>query len=239
MRTTILQDLENITSKYPDKIAFSDIKEEFSFCRLLDCAKRIGSCISESIGLHEPVVVYMEKRAYNVAAFFGAAYAGCFYVPIDSQMPSERINLILDTLHPSIIIYDDVTEKNLAELPTGITTVHYKDAVTGGINQKALDYIRSYSKSTDLLYVLFTSGSTGVPKGVTLSHAAVIDFMDWVCEKYNLDETTTLCNQAPFYFDASVPDLYIPLKTGATVYIPPKSYYTFPKKILQFIIEKT
>ena len=238
MRTTILQDLENITSKYPDKIAFSDIKEEFSFCRLLDCAKRIGSCISESIGLHEPVVVYMEKRAYNVAAFFGAAYAGCFYVPIDSQMPSERINLILDTLHPSIIIYDDVTEKNLAELPAGITTVHYKDAVTGGINQKALDYIRSYSKSTDLLYVLFTSGSTGVPKGVTLSHAAVIDFMDWVCEKYNLDETTTLCNQAPFYFDASVPDLYIPLKTGAAVYIPPKSYYTFPKKILQFIIEK-
>ena len=100
------------------------------------------------------------------------------------------------------------------------------------------DHIRLNAKSTDLLYVLFTSGSTGVPKGVTLSHAAVIDFMDWVCEKYYLDDNTTLCNQAPFYFDASVPDLYIPLKTGATVYIPPKTYYTFPKKILQFIIEK-
>lgn len=50
-----------------------------------------------------------------------------------------------------------------------------------------------------------------------------------------LDESTILCNQAPFYFDASVPDLYIPLKVGATVYIPPKSYYTFPKKILQYI----
>ena len=117
MRTTILQDLENITSKYPDKIAFSDIKEEFSFCRLLDCAKRIGSCISESIGLHQPVVVYMEKRAYNVAAFFGAAYAGCFYVPIDSQMPSERINLILDTLHPSIIM---LRKRILQSFPLGL-----------------------------------------------------------------------------------------------------------------------
>lgn len=238
MRSTVLQDLEQITTKYPNKIAFADIKEEFSFSRLLDSAKRIGSFISVQVSPHNPVVVYMEKRAYNIAAFFGAAYAGCFYVPIDSQMPSERINLIMETLHPSIIVYDDVTEKNLDDLDENIPKVHYKEAFSSEINQKKLDGIRLYSKSTDLLYVLFTSGSTGVPKGVTLSHAAVIDFMDWVCEKYDLDEQTTLCNQAPFYFDASVPDLYIPLKTGATVYIPPKMYYTFPKKILQFIIMK-
>lgn len=238
MRSTILHDLERIAIKYPNKIAFADIKEEFSFARLLDSAKRIGSYISERVSPRSPVVVYMEKRAYNIAAFFGAVYAGCFYVPIDSQMPSERINLIMETLHPGIIVYDDVTEKSLGVLGKKITRVHYKDASSAEINQDKLETIRLHSKSTDLLYVLFTSGSTGVPKGVTLSHASVIDFMDWVCEKYELDEHTTLCNQAPFYFDASVPDLYIPLKTGATVYIPPKMYYTFPKKVLQFIIEK-
>lgn len=238
MRSTVLQDLEQISTQYPDKIAFADIKEEFSFSKLLDSAKRIGSYISERVSSHNPVVVFMEKRAYNIAAFFGAAYAGCFYVPIDSQMPSERINLIMDTLHPSIIVYDDVTEKKLNNLEENIPKVHYKEAASSAINQEKLNEIRLCAKNTDLLYVLFTSGSTGIPKGVTLSHAAVIDFMDWVCEKYDLDEHTTLCNQAPFYFDASVPDLYIPLKTGATVYIPPKMYYTFPKKILQFIIDK-
>ncbi len=238
MRSTIIQDLETITLLYPDKVAFADMKEEFTFSHLLDMSKRIGSYISERIHPHNPVVVYMEKRAYNIAAFFGAAYAGCFYVPIDSQMPSERINLIMETLRPSIIVYDDITEKRLDALDENIPKVHYKVACSSEINQAHLDIIRMNSKSTDLLYVLFTSGSTGVPKGVTLSHAAVIDFMDWVCEKYCLDEHTTLCNQAPFYFDASVPDLYIPLKTGATVYIPPKMYYTFPKKILQFIIDK-
>ena len=62
--------------------------------------------------------------------------------------------------------------------------------------------------------------------------------MEWICDKYSLNKETTMCNQAPFYFDASVPDIYIPLKVGATVYIPPKSYYTFPKKILQFVNEK-
>lgn len=238
MRTTILHDLEEIAIKYPDKIAFADIQEELSFTRLLDMAKRIGSCISERVSPHNPVVVYMEKRAYSIPAFLGAAYAGCFYVPIDSQMPSERVNLIMETLHPGIIVYDDVTEKSLGVFDEKIAKVHYKDASSVEINQDKLNTIRFRSKSTDLLYVLFTSGSTGAPKGVTLSHAAVIDFMDWVCEKYKLDENTTLCNQAPFYFDASVPDLYIPIKTGATVFIPPKMYYTFPKKILQFIIEK-
>ena len=238
MLSTILLELEKTAYKYPSKIVYSDIKESFSFLRLVDNAKRVGTYIAKKISRNMPVVVYMEKRAYNMVAFFGGVYAGCYYVPIDSQMPAERVKLILETLHPGIIIYDDATEKNVREIDTSIIKAHYNIAVTSEINQELLNSIRGSSKSTDLLYVLFTSGSTGVPKGVTISHAAVIDFVDWVCEKYNLNENTILCNQAPFYFDASVPDIYIPLKTGATVYIPPKSYYTFPKKILQFIVDQ-
>ncbi len=235
MYSSVLQYLEETASKFPEKVAFADTKESFSFSELLNNAKKVGSYISEKVKPHNPIVVYMEKKAYNINAFLGVAYAGCFYVPIDSQMPTERINLILGTLNPSMIIYDDVMAKSIDQLGEQYTKVNYKDALEAEINNEGLDTIRENSKSTDLLYVLFTSGSTGVPKGVTISHLAVIDFMEWVCDAYHLDETTTLCNQAPFYFDASVPDLYIPLKVGATVYIPPKSYYTFPKKILQFI----
>lgn len=238
MYSSILQYLEITVGYFSDKVAFEDMEESYKFSDLEDISKRIGTFVSNSVRPKTPVVIYMEKRAYNIPAFLGVVYAGCFYVPIDSQMPSERICLILDTLKPSIIIYDDVTEEFLDQIDASIDKVHFKEAIKTEIDQKRLDNIRRKAKSTDLLYVLFTSGSTGVPKGVTISHAAVIDFMDWVCEKYSLNETTTLCNQAPFYFDASVPDLYIPLKTGATVYIPPKTYYTFPKKILQFIIEK-
>ena len=86
--------------------------------------------------------------------------------------------------------------------------------------------------------MLFTSGSTGRPKGVTISHLAVIDFTDWICEKYKLTEDSSLCSQAPFYFDASVPDIFIPLKTGATLFIPEKKFFTFPKLILQYLKDK-
>lgn len=238
MYSTVLQCMEETVKRFPNKIAFADNKEEFTFTQLESLSKRIGSHIAKEVKPKNPVVVYMDKRAYNIVAFMGVVYAGCFYVPIDSQMPIDRINLILNTLQPSLLIYDDVTSSKLDYLDENIKKIHYNDAIKAELDSDVLEYIRLYSKSTDLLYVLFTSGSTGIPKGVTISHAAVIDFMDWICESYHLDENVTLCNQAPFYFDASVPDLYIPFKVGATVYIPPKSYYTFPKKILQYIVEK-
>lgn len=238
MYSTVLQYLEDTAAKFPNKIAFDDTKESISFASLMENAKRIGSFISKQVKPHNPIVIFMDKRAYNINYFMGAVYAGCFYVPIDSQMPAERINLILGTLNPSMIIYDDVTAKRIDQLGDQYNKVYYKDSLAVEIDENSLDTIRKYSKSTDLLYVLFTSGSTGVPKGVTLSHLAIIDCIDWMCDAYSLDETTTMCNQAPFYFDVSMPDIYISLKAGATVYIPPKSYYTFPKKILQFIEDK-
>lgn len=235
MYSTILQSLEETKKKYPDKVAFADLSERFTFSQLVENAKKIGSYITKRQDRNNPVVVYMDKKAYNLLAFLGTVYAGCFYVPIDNNMPFERIELILDTLNPKLIIYDDETADKILNIKRNILTVHYREALKHEIDETSLDNIRRKSKSTDLLYVLFTSGSTGIPKGVTISHGAVIDFVEWICTAYNLDETVSLCNQSPFYFDASVPDIYISLKVGATVYIPPASYYTFPKKILQFI----
>lgn len=238
MYSTILQKLEEVAELVPDKVAFEDTRQSFTYSEIVVLSRRIGSFISIDIKPHNAIAIYMDKRAYNIPAFLGAVYAGCFYVSIDSQMPAERVNLILQTLNPSMIIYDDVTEEKLYEVDLKIKKVSYREAANAVIDEVRLSRIRADSKSTDLLYVLFTSGSTGVPKGVTISHGAVIDFMEWVCEKYNLSKDTILCNQAPFYFDASVPDLFIPLNTGATLYIPPKAFYTFPKKILQYINEK-
>lgn len=237
MYISVVDYLEETTKKNPDKIAFQDINEAFSFQELTIAAKKIGTTISNIIEPRNAVVVYMEKSAYNVASFMGAAYAGCFYTPIDGQMPVDRINLIMNCLKPGVILYDDSTKDKLHLLNTDIPLISFVEAVHTEINSTRLEEIHMSARTTDLLYVLFTSGSTGVPKGVTISHLAVIDFMEWICASYDLSEKTSLCNQAPFYFDASVPDLYIPLKTGATVYIPPKTYHTFPKKVLQYVEE--
>lgn len=239
MRTSILDYLEETTNKYPDKKAFCDLKISYTFSEITRLAKLIGTVIAKKTLRCRPVVIYMEKGAHNIPAFWGTVYAGCFYVPIDKDMPYDRICLIMDALRPAFIICDDYTADRAKKICPDIGIMNFRNIKEAEIDEKLLTSIRQDMKTTDLLYVLFTSGSTGTPKGVTISHAAVIDFMEWISSKYDINDSTILCNQAPFYFDASVPDLYIPLKTGATVYIPPKSYYTFPKKVLQYMVEKS
>lgn len=237
MRNSVIYYLEKTARKLPDKIAYKDKDEEISFGELTSLGKRIGSRIADVVGRNSPVIIYMEKNIRNIECFFGAAYAGCFYIPIDESMPVERVKLILKTVEPELIIYDKTTAKKMETLEYHNCALSYEEAINGEIREDIIDNRVSLAKTTDLLYVLFTSGSTGIPKGVTISHAAVIDFMEWITEKYRMDENTSLCNQAPFYFDASVPDLFIPIACGATTYVPPKSYYTFSRKVIEYVIE--
>lgn len=237
MITSILDMFEQTVAQFPDKVAFEDLNHSISFADLHQKARKIGTIIARTIKPRMPVIIYMEKSATNIAAFLGAAYAGDFYVPIDKDMPYERVKMIMECLHPGLIICEEKTRETASRFAHNVPLIEYEDALMLDVDDEQLAKIRRNCKTTDLLYVLFTSGSTGIPKGVTISHLAVIDFIEWVCDRYKIDETTIMCNQAPFYFDASVPDIFIPIKTGATVYIPPKSYYTFPKKVLQFVKE--
>lgn len=105
-----------------------------------------------------------------------------------------------------------------------------REAVLEAARRKCID--------TDLLYVLFTSGSTGVPKGVTINHRSVIDYIDWVTETFEITEKDSFGNQAPFYFDNSILDIYSTLKTGATTYIVPKNLFAQPVLLLEYLQEK-
>lgn len=238
MTTSVLDYLEATANAFPNKTSFEDGNNSYTFRDLVIKAKSISSVLIDKTAPKKPVVVYMEKGAHNVSAFLAVVYAGCFYVPIDKDMPADRVKLIIDVLSPACVLCESKTRGAAENIMKEIELVNIEDCEGINIKNDRLDVIRRKMKTTDLLYVLFTSGSTGIPKGVTISHAAVIDFMEWICDKYMFNEKTSLCNQAPFYFDASVPDLYIPLKTGATVYIPPKSFYTFPKKVLQYLEDK-
>ena len=91
---------------------------------------------------------------------------------------------------------------------------------------------------TDLLYVLFTSGSTGIPKGVSITHRGVIDCMDWFVETFGICHFDSLGSQAPFYFDASVPDIFLNLKAGSTLYLIPKELFAQPVRLLDFLRRK-
>lgn len=95
MKKNVLEYLENAARKEPEKLSFADTKVGYTYKQLLDVSRRIGSEVARGIEDQKAVLVYMDKGAKNIAAFFGAVYGGGFYVPIDHLMPVERINLII------------------------------------------------------------------------------------------------------------------------------------------------
>ena len=234
----VLEYLEATAKRLPDKIAFADIEEEISFSELTERARRIGTGLALSGVSRMPVPVYLGKSAKAAVVFLGAVYAGCFYSMLDQKQPQSRLTSILETLDAKILVTDRKSAEEAAQFP-GQKILFYEDLLETPPDSELLEGIRERQIDTDPLYVNFTSGSTGVPKGVAVCHRSVIDFIDCFTDIFGITEKDVIGNQAPFDFDVSVKDLYSTLKTGATMQVIPQKYFSIPTELLDFIADRS
>lgn len=238
MKTNALEYLEESARRFGDKVAFADAADSCTFGELRDRAERIGTALAAWVPVRKPVPVFMEKSVETIGVFMGTLYAGAFYALVDTKHPAARIRQILDVLQSNVIVTSEKYLKDLQKLDFTGKILMAEELVRSKKDEELLARIRAQALDTDPLYGNFTSGSTGVPKCVVVGHRSLLDFIDCFTELFGITDQDVLGNQAPWDFDVSVKDIYSGLKTGATVQIIPRQYFSFPMKLLDFLEER-
>lgn len=238
MKRLVTDYLDESAVKFAEKIAFSDENREITFNQLQTEAQSIATYLCQKNVFKKPVIIYLDKSVEVICCFMGAAYSGNFYTPIDTSMPSSRIEKILETVSPALIITDKKHFESCQIFASSTEIKLYEDLIKLIPEQTLVQNALNRTIDTDVLYVLFTSGSTGTPKGVIINQKAVIDYAEWVTETFDISSDTVFGEQAPFYFDNSILDIYQTIKNGATCHIIPQKFFMLPKNLFAFLTEK-
>lgn len=233
METSILNRLNNTAEKYADKVMFKDEHGQITFGEFNALTKVIGTALAKLVPCGAPVAVMSGRHIMTPACFLGAVRAGCFYAPMDGDMPQARLNQICGVIQADIMLVDKAHLETARSLDFDGQIIVMEDVLDTQPDEELLSERESTLVCTSPLYVIFTSGSTGVPKGVITSHQSLMCYIDSVAKVLRIDDTDTLGNQSPLDYIAAIRDIYLPISFGASTYIIPKNEFAVPTTLFE------
>lgn len=239
MKKTILDYFEATVQKYPQQVAVADPEAMLTYAQLQKLAIDMAGRIAKKNIEKKPIAIFMKRSCYLPAAMLSVLYSGNFYVVLDAESPLSRLENILHTLCPGAVIYEPELSKIAETFSTEIEMIEWKNETGEEENvENTLGEIRKRMTSDDPAYALFTSGSTGDPKGALITHLNVITYIDWFVNCFEIDSDTVFGSQTPLHFSMSVSDFYSTIFTGASYHIIPKEYFSFPAKLMGYMNER-
>lgn len=222
-----------VATQYPNDIAVKDgTGSELSYSTM---QQRINS-ISQSLtaaGVKQGsrVAVFQEPTVDWVCSLLGIWHAGATYIPMDLRSSLSRLAVIAGVAKPIVILYHDATEESVPELNSKAKAINVSQLAPSNKT------ITSKAKLESEAVVLYTSGSTGVPKGIILRHSAFKNTIYGLTQQYNIGREKVL-QQSAYTFDFSLDQILCGLVNGGTVYVVPKESRGDPVEISQIILNE-
>lgn len=227
-KETLQSLFEQQVLKTPDAIA---IESETAFIRYRDLDNKANS-IAHFLEIYDDdfIGLHCDRSIEMIAGMLGILKAGKAYIPIDPNYPEGRINAILENSKLQLVLSQ--SEVRDLKVNKKITIKKISD-----ITYNTTDFTSKTGQNKNA-YVLYTSGSTGIPKGVYVGHNQVVNHMKWMAKEYPLDNRDNVLQRTPYGFDASVWEIFAPLLQGARLTLLPMSHQQNVHQILDYIKEK-
>ncbi len=223
--------LDATALEHPDRVALTDGARRITWADMAAASRRLArALVDRGVSPGDRVLLGMERSVDAVVAMTAVMRAGGAYVPVDGKAPAERWATVAGDSAARLALVDPVTEARAADALPGIPRLALSDADTVRDADPGVEV-----GPDDPAYVLYTSGSTGQPKGVVISHRNVRAYIDWAVQRFAITADDVILGTAPFHFDMSVFDLYCAQATGATLAVASELLAMFPPKLVEFV----
>lgn len=219
MNMEIIEEIDRNAARYPDRVAYEYLGKTNTYGQLKTASDAIAVNIAaRNLDRERPIMVYADQQFATIAAFLGCVKSGHAYIPVDTHSPNERLTMIDEIARPVLTI---ATAQLTIALDTPVMDADELAACMTSPLPEDAPQLRPV-QGDENFYIIFTSGTTGQPKGVQISATNLRSFTDWM-KDFDLPQQMRCLVQAPYSFDLSVMSLYPTLLAGGTLVVLPRA----------------